>query len=114
MTTIDFQNLVLSSKDTIQSQDFYSLVLENDGSFTKEDQNLTFKQGDYEISVDYDIFVNADVDHQSGSYFTPSYSDGNINSVEIEIKLVYIDGSEVELTEKDLIQLNKIIKSEIS
>jgi hypothetical protein len=110
---INFQNLKVSDKDIVNNNDFEELILENEGSFTRDDQVIWFKSDDLgedvEVSVEYEIYVSGSVDYDPGDYWTPPYTDVDINDIDIEIKSVYIDDIELELTKEiETILLNKI------
>lgn len=107
--SINFQELELVDKDIITNEDFENLIVENEGLFTRDNQTIWFKNGDIEISVEYEICVSGSVDYDPGDYWTPPYSDVDINDVDIEIKSVYVDDIELELTnEIEMILLTKI------
>lgn len=110
---INFQNLKVSDKDIVNNNDFEELILENEGSFTRDDQVIWFKSDDLgedvEVSVEYEIYVSGSVDHDPGDYWTPPYTDVDINDIDIEIKSVYIDDIDLELTKEiETILLTKI------
>lgn len=107
--SINFQELELVDKDIITNEDFDNLIVENEGLFTRDNQTIWFKNNDIEISVEYEIYVSGSVDHDPGDYWTPPYTDVDINDIDIEIKSVYIDDIELELTKEiETILLTKI------
>jgi hypothetical protein len=111
--SINFENLKVVEKDILDNNDFIDLILENEGSFTRDSQIIWFKSDDIDISVEYEVCVSGSVDHDPGDYWTPPYTDVDINEVDIDIKTVYIDDIEFELTpEIEKLLLDKI-KSEI-
>lgn len=114
---INFQNLEVSDKDIVSNDDFTDLILENEGSFTKDGQIIWFKSDeldkDVEVSVEYEIYVSGSVDHDPGDYWTPPYTDLDINDIDIEIKSVYIDDIELELTKEIKTILLTKIKQEL-
>lgn len=115
--SINFENLKVVEKDILDNNDFVDLILENEGSFTKDEQIIWFKSDelgdDVDISVEYEVCVSGSVDYDPGDYWTPPYTDVDINEIDIDIKTVYIDDIEFELTpEIEKLLLDKI-KSEI-
>lgn len=108
---LDFINLIIVEKDITTSDEFIDLILENDGSFKKDSQIIWFKTNDLknDVNVEYEIYVSGSVDHDPGDYWTPPYTDVDINDIDIEIKSVYIDDIELELTKEiETILLTKI------
>lgn len=107
--SINFQELELVDKDIITNEDFDNLIIENEGLFTRDNQTIWFKNNDIEISVEYEIYVSGSIDHDPEDYWTPPYTDVDINDIDIEIKSVYIDDIEIELTKEiENILLSKI------
>lgn len=117
MSLIKFQNLKVSDKDIISNDYFADLILENEGSFTKDGQIIWFKSDDLgedvEVSVEYEIYVSGSVDYDPGDYWTPPYTDVDINDIDIEINSVCIDDIELELTKEIKTILLAKIKQEI-
>jgi hypothetical protein len=117
MHSINFESLKVVKKEIIDNSYFVDLILENNGSFTKNEQIIWFKSDelgdDVDISVEYDIFVSGSVCHETGDYWTPPYTDADISEVDIDIKNFYIDGVESELTEEIKKSILDKIKAEL-
>jgi hypothetical protein len=94
--SIDFNDLKLS----IDTSDWESLLLDNDGSFMRNYEFLINING-VEVYLDSQISVSGVVSFDRGNYWTPASSDIKINSIDVDIKDLFVDEYEVELS-KDL------------
>lgn len=82
------------------------------GSFS-HDGFVIIKSQDFEISIDFDLYVRGVVNYDPGDYLNPPFTSVDILEDDINIHDVYIDGdiSDVGLDVKRF--LSKIIKSVI-
>jgi hypothetical protein len=94
--SIDFNDLKLS----IDTSDWESLLLDNDGSFMRNYEFLINING-VEVYLDSQISVSGVVRFDRGDYWTTASSDIKINSIDVDIKDLFVDEYEVELS-KDL------------
>lgn len=106
MNKLNINSLKLVAKDI---SDISELIYENNGSFRKDEQTLLFEDGETEVSIDYTICVDADVEEIPGDWMTPSYTDAEIKSIGIEDVIIYIDGDEYNPTSEEL----KLVVSKI-
>lgn len=61
---------------------------------------IVLKSNGFEITIDFDLCVSGWEESDSGDYYTPPYSQINIDSVDITVLSVEIDGYSVELTKE--------------
>jgi len=95
--TFNAENTKLVDGDFIKDNDITDKVYE-DGSFTLDDQWMSFDCNGVSIVVDYEISVSGSSSYDSGDYWTPPSYDVDIDSVDISVTSVNIDEYEVELT----------------
>lgn len=113
---ISIKNLKFVDGDMITNKDFSELLVENEGSFSKDDQVISFVTPEgMELVVNYDITVNGLITEEKGDYWTPSSTDVDVNDIDISIKSFYEDGvgEEIELTNDMLESLVLRVKSVI-
>ena len=109
--TFNTENTKFVDGDFIKDNDIADKVYE-DGSFTLDDQWMSFDCNGISIVVDYEISVSGSSSYDSGDYWTPPSCDIDIDSVDISVTAVNIDEYEVELTpELKKIFVNLITKS---
>lgn len=95
--TFNPNNTNLVDGDFIKDNDFADKIYE-DGSFTLNDQWMSFDCNGVNITIDYEISVSGTSSYDGGDYWTPPSYDVDIDSVDITINSVHIDEYEVELT----------------
>lgn len=111
--SIDFTNLTVKHKDVVSGDDWSDLICENDGQFMRDDQYICFDSNGIDVVVDFSLEVGGYVSHSRGDYWTPSYTEVEIDNVDISIKSLHIDEYEVELN-SNLIDIIKVeIKKQI-
>lgn len=95
--SLNLKNLILKHKDV--ELDWTELILENDGSFSRDCQYMAFDCDGIEVVVDFDIDVHGRVDHDPGDYWTAPYTDVDITDVNVSVTNLNIDEYDVELTD---------------
>lgn len=113
---ISIKSLKFVDGDMITNKDFSELLIENEGSFSKDDQVISFVTPEgMELVVNYDINIDGLITEEKGDYWTPGSSDVSINEVEVNITSFYEDGvgQEIELTDNMLESLVVKVKSVI-
>jgi hypothetical protein len=95
--TFNTENTKCVDGDFIKDNDIADKVYE-DGSFTLDDQWMSFDCNGVSIVVDYEISVSGSSSYDSGDYWTPPSYDVDVDSVDISVTSVSIDEYEVELT----------------
>ena len=104
--TFNTQNTKFVDGEFIKNDDIYDKIYE-DGSFTLDDQWMSFDCNGVSIVVDYEISVSGSSSYDSGDYWTAPSSDVDVDSIDIDITSVSIDEYEVELTS----ELKKIFEN---
>lgn len=104
--TFNTQNTKFVDGEFIKNDDISDKIYE-DGSFTLDDQWMSFDCNGVSIVVDYEISVSGSSSYDSGDYWTPPSYDVDVDSVDIDITSVSIDEYEVELTS----ELKKIFEN---
>ena len=108
--TIDFENLNKVNYKDVES-DWDNLICENEGSFNREDQVISFDVNGNELVVCFELNVSGRVDYDPGDYWTPSYTDVDITDVDVYISNVYLNDNDLPLDKEDTRLLeNKIQK----
>lgn len=113
MYSVDFQKLELVERIGLDNTDISELLYENEGSFTKEDQTMIFRENGIEVDVTYNIYVSGNITSESGDYWTPSYTEVDIDDIEVDIVSVNIEGEEYLATNDILEMLSNRIESEL-
>jgi hypothetical protein len=108
--TIDFDKLENVNYKEVEG-DWDNLICENEGSFSREDQAISFDVNGSELLVCFELNVSGSVDYDPGDYWTPSYTDVDITDVDVYISNVYLNDYDLPL-DKESIKLleNKIQK----
>ena len=106
--TISHKNFRLVDGDFLSSSDLSDKIYENGGSFRDEFQYMTFKCAELTVDVNYEIFVSGSIFEDSGDYWTPPSCDVDVDDIDITISTVYIDETEVELSD-NLVQIFKTL-----
>ena len=91
---IDFDKLVLTSKDVFDDYDY--LICENDGYYSENDQYLYFDFKGIEVIIGFDLAIRGWSWYQPASYMEPE--DGEVHITDIEVDVNYLSISDEELT----------------
>lgn len=110
--TIDFQELNNVNYKDVQD-DWDNLICENEGSFSREDQVISFDVDGNELVVCFELNVSGRVDYDPGDYWTPSYTDVDITDVDIYISNVYLNDNDLPLDKETTRLLEKKIQKMI-
>ena len=108
--SININNFKLKDKEVSDNEILIELLCENEGSFTKSDQYMTFDCDGIEVMVNFTLDVHGRIEYDPGDYWTPPSGDAEITNTDINITDVYIDEYDVELTKEMNIALEKEIK----
>lgn len=108
---IDFDNLVLRSKEVFDDWDYY--ICEYDGYYSQDAQVLTFDCGGVEVMIDFTLTIRGWSWYQPATYMEPEDGEVHITDVEIDIDYLYIDEDEVELTKELKKTLESLVKKNI-
>ena len=103
--SVNFDDLKvkLDESEFVGNSDWSELICENEGSFS-EDGLLIFDLYGMEAYVNFKLNVEGSIYYERGDYWTPDYTDVDINSVDVEIQEFYINEIEVLLT-KEMISI---------
>lgn len=93
--------------------DLENSIYDGEGSCSLSDLGIAFQLDDKELYVDFDIYATGSIHEDRGDYWNPPYCDINIQSVDIDVNNVYIDGDEFKLNNESIKILEKIIKNNI-
>lgn len=111
--SLNFNNLTIKHKDVVDIDEWSDLVYENDGSFMRDFQYICFDCDGIEVVVDYSLEVEGSISHSSGDYWTPSYTEVEIDNVNININSLNIDEYDVLLNDTLVNTLKIEIKKQI-
>ena len=89
------------------------MICEHEGSF-EEDGIIIFDLNGMESYVNFKLYVSGTVTHDSGDYWTPPYTDVDIDDVDVEIEEFYINDIEVELTKEMIKALTEKVQKIIN
>lgn len=98
----------------ISSDSFADMVYENEGSFTENDQYMSFEYGDAEVTVNYELYVDGTIEEESGDWWTPGSCEVFVTDTDITITEVFVDGVLTNVDAQDLSKLEKLIKTQLS
>lgn len=100
MITINPSKSKINWGDYKPSSEFENLVYDGEGSSTESDQFIELECNGFKVVISYDLYVEGSISYEKGDYYTPEHTDVNVNTVDVTIKSIEIDGYEVELTKE--------------
>jgi hypothetical protein len=100
MVTFNPSKSKLICGDYTPSSEFENLIYDGEGSSTETEQLVELNCDGFNIVVIYDLYIDGSISYSKGDYWTPDYTEVNVNDVDITIKSVEIDEYEVELTKE--------------
>ena len=95
---IDFGRLSLVDRDCRLYKEFSELIYEGKGSATLEEEWISFKSGDSIVTIEYLLDLSGYFDECPGDYWTPPSSDFCLESANVEIRNLFIDDIEAEIS----------------
>jgi hypothetical protein len=110
---IDFGRLSLADRDCSLYKEFSELIYEGNGSATLEEEWISFKSGDTMVTIEYILGLNGYFDECPGDYWTPPSSDFCLESANVEIRKLFIDDIEAEISPELEQILNSIVEKNI-
>lgn len=113
MNSIDLNNLKFVDGDFTKSDNFSDLLLDNEGSFTMNNESMVFEFNDKEVLVEYTLYVDGTITSEDGDWYTPGYTDVEVDNIDIDISSITVDGVEVILTKEDYKFLTKMVECEL-
>lgn len=109
----NFDNLKWIDGDFLDMEKLTNMIYENEGYFTQKDQSMSFDVDGKDVIVNYEIYIEGDINEESGDYFTPSSCDVQLTDVDVTINEVLIDGQLVNLDKKDLLKVEFLLKKSL-
>lgn len=95
--------------DYTHSNDWGSKLFESN-VMSEKDNWIMFESNGFEVLVDFDLEVTGNLEFVREDEMTPDYFEENIESIEINIKSVEIDGYGVSITSELNENLTNLIK----
>jgi hypothetical protein len=108
---IDFDNLVLKSKEVFDDWEYY--ICENDGYYSEDTQSLIFDSNGIEILIDFTLSIRGSFWYEPSSYMEPEDGEVCITDVDVDIDNFYIGDDGVELTKELKKTLVSLVKKNI-
>ena len=96
---IDFDNLVLKSKEVFDDWEYY--ICENDGYYSEDTQSLIFDSNGIEILIDFTLSIGGSFWYQPSTYMEPEDGETHITDVDIDVNYLLVADEEVTI-DKDL------------
>ena len=113
MNSIDLNNLIFIDGSFSNQDDFTDLLLDNDGSFTLNNESMTFESNEKEVFIEYTVYVDGTITSEDGDWYTPGYTSVEVDNIDIDICSVTVDGIELVLTKEDYKFLTKIVEDKL-
>ena len=90
---------------------FSELILDNDGSFTLNDESMYFSMGDIEVNVKYSLYLEGRVLEEIGDWYTPGSTEVTVDEADVDINTVTINDIEIDLTKEDYRKITRLVES---
>ena len=110
---INLDNLKFVDGDFLNSEKLSDMLYENEGSFTEKHQTITFEDGDKEVTINFEVYVEGTIDEDNGDYWTPPSCDIEVTETEVTIEEVFVDGELVKLDNEVFSKLEKLIEKQL-
>jgi hypothetical protein len=110
---INLDNLKFVDGDFLNSESLSDMLYENEGSFTEKHQTINFEDGDKEVTINFEVYVDGTIDEDNGDYWTPPYCEVEVTEKEVTIEEVFVDGEIVKLDNKVLSKIEKLIEKQL-
>lgn len=105
---IDFDNLVLTSKEVFDEWDY--LIVENDGYYSEDFQYLNFNFKGIEVCIGFELTIRGWSWYRPSSYMEPEEGEVEITDVEIDVNYLLVADEEITI-DKDLEKtLTEVVK----
>ena len=96
---IDFDNLVLTSKEVFSDWDY--LITENDGDYSEDSQCLYFDFKGIEVCIGFELTIKGSHWYRSATYMEPEEGEVKITDIDIDVNYLSVADEEI-VTDKDL------------
>ena len=100
MITFNPSKSKLITGDYLPSSDFEDRIFDGEGSSSETDQFIELNCDGFTIIVFYDLYIGGSITYSRGDYWTPDYTEVNVNTIDVTINSIEIDEYEVELTKE--------------
>lgn len=110
MITFNPSKSKLVSGDYIKSSEFEDRIFDGEGSSSETDQFVSLQCDGFNIVVTYDLYIDGSISYSRGDYWTPDYTEVDVNNVDVTIKSIEIDEYEVQLTKEMALLFETIVK----
>lgn len=109
----NFDNLKWIDGDFLTTESLTDMIYENEGSFTQNDQSMSFDVDGKDVTVNYEIYVEGNIDEEVADHWTPSSCDVELTYLDVTIKEVFIDGELVDLDKEDFFKVETSLKNNL-
>lgn len=105
--SLNYKEISIIDGDYTHS-DNWAEVMDSD-YLEQRDCWLSFNSNGFEVTIDFDFSVSATSSYSPGDYYSPAEESFEVDSVDITIKSMEIDGYNVPLTNELINKLEKLI-----
>jgi hypothetical protein len=109
MIQFNLSNATLKNKDFTPSSNFEDLIFEGEGYASLSDEYMDLSCDGFEIVINYSVDLSGRISYSRGDYWTPSYTEVEVDDVDITINSITIDEYEVDLTPELTSVFEKIV-----
>ncbi len=109
----NFDKLKFIDGDFLTTESLADMIYENEGSFTQNEQSISFDVDGKDVTVNYEVYVEGSIDEEVGDYWTPSSCDVELTNIDVTINEVFIDGELVNLDKEDLFKIEVLLKNQL-
>lgn len=110
MITFNPSKSKIISGDYIKSSEFENIIFDGEGDSSETDQFVELECDGFNIVVIYDLYVDGTISYSRGDYWTPDYTEVDVDTIDVTIKSIEIDEYEVELTKEMATIFETIVK----
>ena len=110
MITFNPSKAKLITGDYLPSSQFEDRIFDGEGSSSETDQFVSLQCDGFNIVVTYDLYIDGSISYSRGDYWTPDYTEVNVDTIDVTIKSIEIDEYEVEMTKEMSKLFENIVK----
>lgn len=96
--------------DYQKSNTFEDSIFDGEGYSSYRNEFIILECDGFEIAIYYNLDLIGNIIHTRGDYWTPSYTEVEIDTIDVTIDTVTVDEYEVELTSELIEAFEKIVK----
>ena len=111
MIQFNLSKSTVINKDFATYSDFENLIEEGEGFATLQDEFMILNCEGFEVVVNYRVDITGHTYFDKGDYFTPSFTEVEIDTIKITITSITVDEYEVDLTQELISVFKKIVKN---